>query len=196
VREFLRVAREQGAVGRERDAPKAGGSEAPEHGHESGRTDPQERLATGQAYLLDSEATDENGGQMMEFFEAEDYFSGTPDRTLRHAVNATEIAAISQRDAQFLHGAAEPVAQVRRLSSDGCALVVCQHLRKENLRSAENRRSGSRAKTRLRCSAPDASSTSHSPWRRYESPRPADGWHRREVSPRRAGAGRRSGLPR
>jgi hypothetical protein len=38
-----------------------------EHGHESGRTAAQERLATGQAYLLESEASYENGSQMMEF---------------------------------------------------------------------------------------------------------------------------------
>src|SRR5208283_2466106 len=127
VREFPRVARQQGAVGRERDAPKASGAQALEHRHESGRTATNERLAAGQAYLLDSEASHENGSQMMEFFEAEDYFPGTPDRGLRHAIDAAEIASISQRDAQFLHGPAESVAQVRRLGSDGCGLVICQH---------------------------------------------------------------------
>ncbi len=75
---------------------------------------PDRRLATGQADRVEVEALDQDPGDALDLLEGEDLVPGHPVHALLgHAVDAAEVAAVGDRDAQVAVHATERVDQRR-----------------------------------------------------------------------------------
>ena len=73
---------------------------------------PDQRLAAGEAKLAHA-ARDEGGAQPVELFQRQNIGLGQEGHVLGHAVDAAEIAAVGDRDAQIGDVAAERIDQRR-----------------------------------------------------------------------------------
>ena len=109
------LAFEQAAVGGEREFERMPGGRAQpgQQAHQVFHMLAQQRLAAGQADLLDAQAG-EDAGQPRDFLErqqvgvAHEGIAGVEHRA-RHAIGAAEIAAIGDRDAQVAQRPRAPV---------------------------------------------------------------------------------------
>ena len=89
-----------------------------EHGDQLFQIAPDQRLAPRQADFLDSELS-ENARKARNLFECQQFFTLEElvilaEHFLRHAIDAAEVAAIGDRDAQVTQRTAQPVATVGR----------------------------------------------------------------------------------
>src|SRR3546814_7623748 len=76
---------------------------AVDQGHDAAA---HQRLAAGQAQLAHAHA-DEGAAEPVEFLEAEHFRLGQERHVFRHAVDAAEIAAVGDRNAQIRNGTAK-----------------------------------------------------------------------------------------
>ena len=107
--EVLRHLRELGAVGGERQLLQfAAPSAAAEGADQAQHVLPHQRLAAGQADALDAEA-DEGAAEAVQLLQAQDLGLGQEGHVLRHAVDAAEVAAIGDRDAEIGDPSAERI---------------------------------------------------------------------------------------
>ena len=95
---------------------RLGSGRGPQHGQcfdDFLQVAPHERLATGQADALDSQALDGDTPQAGELGGGQQIRGGQPLETLRgHAVGATQVAAVRDGQAQVAHGAPVAVDQL------------------------------------------------------------------------------------
>src|ERR1051326_917310 len=105
------VARQQGAIRRQREVGEA--ADAREHLHEALEVAAEQRLAAGEADLLDA-GLHEKRGHAGDLLEREQVVAARvnevrAENLLRHAVDAAEVAAVRDRDAEIAQRAAEAV---------------------------------------------------------------------------------------
>ena len=111
--DLLRIFGELRAVGGQRQLVESAGAQvARQRGDEGHDAAADQRLAAGEAKLAHA-ARDEGRAQPVEFFERQQIGLGQEGHVLRHAVDAAEIAAIGDRDAQIGDVAAERIDQRR-----------------------------------------------------------------------------------
>ena len=108
VLQRLRVAGEQDTVGGQRQVANAWLRR--EAAHEDGEIATQQRLAAGQANLVDA-FVEEQLDQRLDLLELQQIVFRQPDVVLlRHAVRAAEVAAVRDRQAEISQRALEDVA--------------------------------------------------------------------------------------
>ncbi len=106
-----RAVRRQGQV----HLAAVGPADRRQQGDEVGQVAPDERLATGDAQLLDAQP-DEDARQAFDLLERQDLVLGQErvvlaEDLLGHAVGAAEVAAVGDRDAQVAQGPAQRIGQ-------------------------------------------------------------------------------------
>jgi hypothetical protein len=117
---------EQHAVGREGDVEDSGNRR--ELSHEFRKVGPYERLATGKAQLVDAQRN-QSAHESFDLLEREQLFAWPKDDALGgHAVEAANVAAIGDADAEAGVCAAEAVDK-RRLRGFGLLQSIVAHNR-------------------------------------------------------------------
>ena len=124
VGELACEAAELAAVGGEREFAQRAGREMARHRAEEGH-DPlaDQRLAAGDAQLLDAEA-DEGRAEPVELLQRQELGLGQELHVLRHAVDAAEVATVGDRHAQVGDRARERVDQAWHVGQVGRSPLV------------------------------------------------------------------------
>ena len=117
--EFGSIFAELAAVGGERQLLERAGCEmARQRGDQRHDAAPHQRLAAGEAQLAHA-LGDEGGAQAVELLQRQHVGLGQERHVFRHAVDAAEIAAVRDRNAQIGDGAGERIDQRGRRQGRG-----------------------------------------------------------------------------
>jgi hypothetical protein len=113
IGQFGRVFRKLAAVGGQRQLFQRTGVQMPRHRAEEGHDAfPHQRLSAGDPQLFDAKA-DKGGTQPVEFFQRQKFGLGQEGHVFGHAIAATEVAAVGDRNAQVGNRAGEGIYQGR-----------------------------------------------------------------------------------
>ena len=108
-----------GAVGRQRQLFKRAALEmARQLAHQVHDVLAHQRLAAGQPQFLHA-LFDEDGAEPVQLFQRQEVLLGQEGHVLGHAVDAAEVAAVGDRDAQIADCAAERVDHVHQVALPG-----------------------------------------------------------------------------
>ena len=107
--QFVGKARQLRAVGGQRQFIERAAAEMPrQRAHQRHHVAPDQRLAAGQPELAHA-LGDEGRAQPVEFFQRQQIGLGQEGHVLGHAVEAAQVAAVGDRDAQIADGPAERI---------------------------------------------------------------------------------------